>query len=64
MYVVMYFQFCVDYIMFTTQKLIIVHPLTCEPNHPFCPSSPSPMVTTNPVSVAMCLFVVVFIFYL
>ena len=23
--------------MLTTQKLVIVHPLTCEPNHPFCP---------------------------
>ena len=42
MYIIIYFEFCVDYIMFTTQKLIIVHPLTCEPNHPFCPP-PSPL---------------------
>ena len=37
MYITIYFEFFVDYIMFTAQKLIIVHPLTCEPNHPFCP---------------------------
>ena len=64
MYNVIHFKFCVDYIMFTIEKLIIVHPPTCEPNHLFCPPLPSPMVTTNTVSVAMCLFLVVFIFYL
>src|SRR3712207_8056840 len=37
MYIVIYFKFCVDYIMFTARKLIIVHHHTCEPNHPFCP---------------------------
>ena len=64
MYIIIYFKFCVDYIMFTTQKLTIVHHLTCEPNHPFYPLPLSPMVTTNPFPIAMCLFVVVFIFYL
>ena len=39
MYITVYFEFCVGYIMFTTQKLIIIHPITCEPNHPFCPPS-------------------------
>ena len=64
MYVVIYFEFCVDYIVFTTQKLIIVRHLTCEPHHPFCslPSPPPPMVTSNPISVALCVFVIVFIF--
>ena len=42
MYIVIYFKFCVDYIMFTTQKLIIVPHHTHESNHPFCPP-PSPL---------------------
>ena len=64
MYIVICFEFCVDYIMFTTRTLIIVHPLTCEPNHRFCPPLSSPMGTTNPISLARCLFAVVFIFFL
>ena len=32
-----YFKFWIQYILFTTRTLIIVHPLTCDPNHPFCP---------------------------
>ena len=42
MYVVIYFEFCVDYIVFTTRKLMIVRHLTCEPHHPFG-SLPSPL---------------------
>ena len=45
MYVIIYLEFCVDYIMFTSPKLIIVHPLTCEPNHPFCPLPRCPLLT-------------------
>ena len=44
MYIVIHFQFCVDYIMFTTQKLIIVHHHTHVPNPPFFPPhSPLPI---------------------
>ena len=64
MYIIMYFEFCVDYIMFTTRKLIVVHPLTCEPNHPFC-LPPNSFLYGNHQSNLHCyVFVVVFIFYL
>ena len=33
----LYLNFCVDYIMFTTQRLIIMHHCTYMCNHPFCP---------------------------
>ena len=64
MYIVIYFKFCVNYTMFTTQRPITIHHHTCMPNAPFClpPKPPSPMVTTNPISV-MFSFVVVLIFY-
>ena len=35
MYIVIYFIFCVDYLMFTTQRLITIHHHTRVPNHPF-----------------------------
>ena len=38
-----YFKFWIHYIMFTTRTLMIVHTLTCDPNHRFClPPSPLP----------------------
>ena len=61
MYIIIYFEFCVDYIMFTTQKLIIVHPLTCEPNHPFCPP---PFPYGNHQSNLQCYVFVCHCFYL
>ena len=47
MYIIIYLEFCVDYIMFTTHKLIIVHPLHVSLITPFA-LPPSPMVTANP----------------
>ena len=41
-YIVLFFIFCVDYIMFTTQRLITIHHHTQVPNHIFCPP-PSPI---------------------
>ena len=46
MWMVIYFKFCVDYIMFTTQKLIIFHHHACVSNPPFCPA-PSPFPYGN-----------------
>ena len=39
--------------MFTTRTLIIVHPLTCDPNHPFCPP---PFPNCNHQSNLQCYF--------
>ena len=33
MYVIIYFDFCVDYIVFTTQRLITIHHHTHVSNH-------------------------------
>ena len=48
-----YFKFCIHYIMFTTWTLIIVHPLACDPNHPFCPPPP-PFPNGNHQSNLQC----------
>ena len=61
MYIIIYFKFCVGYIMFTTQKLIIAHPLTCEPNLPFCPP---PFPSGNHQSNLGCYVFVCHSFYL
>ena len=63
MYIIIYFKFCVDNIMFTTRKLIIVHPLTCELNHPFCPPS-YPFPYGNHQSNLQCYVFVCRCFYL
>ena len=47
--------FCVDYIMFTTQRLTRIHHHTHVPNHPFA-LLPSPLVTTDPIMfLCVCL---------
>lgn len=41
---IIYFEFCLYYIMFPTPKLTIIHHLSCDPNHPFWPPlSPRPL---------------------
>ena len=61
MYIIIYFDFCVDYIVFPTQKLIIVHPLTCEPNTPF---ALPPFPLGNHQSILHCYVFVCHYFYL
>ena len=58
----LYFNFCVDYIMLTTQRLITIHHHTRVPSHPFPLLSPLlPSVTTNLIPVSICLLVVVIV---
>ena len=65
-YMIIYFKFCVNYIMLTIQRLIAFHHHThvnlITPLAAFL--SLSPLATTNRISVATHLLVIVFIFYL
>ena len=55
----LYFSFCRDRIVFTTNSLVFIRHHIYVPLYPFCHSvtpSPAPLVSTNLFSLSMCLF--------